>query len=142
MRQQSNASLPAGESLLDTPAEIAALRADTPDCASVIHFNNVGCGLAARPVLAAMTDHLRPEADTGGYEASVAREVQVRDYYASTADLLGTGPGNIAFAGSATRAYTKALSAIDFRADHNTEDGVDTVAAAVAELAEHGQRTR
>ncbi|UKY50810.1 aminotransferase class V-fold PLP-dependent enzyme [Streptomyces inhibens] len=116
MRQQSNASLPAGESLLDTAAEIAALRADTPGCESVIHFNNAGCGLVARPVLAAMTDHLRLEAEIGGYEASAAREVQVRDFYGSIADLLGTGPGNIAFAASATHAYTKALSAIDFRA--------------------------
>ncbi|MFJ9871417.1 aminotransferase class V-fold PLP-dependent enzyme [Streptomyces sp. NPDC101165] len=89
MRQQSNASLPAGESLLDTAAEIAALRADTPGCESVIHFNNAGCGLVTRPVLAAMTDHLRLEADIGGYEASAAREVQVRDFYASIADLLG-----------------------------------------------------
>ncbi|ADI09553.1 class-V aminotransferase [Streptomyces bingchenggensis BCW-1] len=116
MRQQSNASAPAGESLLDTASGIAALRADTPGCESIIHFNNAGCGLVARPALAAMTDHLRLEADIGGYEASAAREVQVRDFYASIADLLGTGPDNIAFAGSATHAYTKALSAIDFRA--------------------------
>ncbi|WP_225833266.1 aminotransferase class V-fold PLP-dependent enzyme [Streptomyces sp. NK08204] len=118
MRQQSNASLLTGESLLSsaefTPADIAALRADTPGCESVVHFNNAGCGLVARPVLAAVTDHLRLEAEIGGYEASAARETQVRDFYTSIADLLGTGPGNIAFAGSATHAYTKALSAIDF----------------------------
>ena len=112
MRDQSNASPGAGKPLLDT----AALRADTPGCESVIHFNNAGCGLMARPVLAAVTEHFRLEAEIGGYEASAAREAQVRDFYGAIADLLGTRPGNIAFAGSATHAYTKALSAIDFRA--------------------------
>ncbi|CAM5467986.1 aminotransferase class V-fold PLP-dependent enzyme [Streptomyces narbonensis] len=94
---------------------MTALRADTPGCESVVHFNNAGCGLVARPVLQAMTDHLQLEAEIGGYEASAAQEVRVRDFHASIAELLGTRPGNIAFAGSATHAYTKALSAIDFQ---------------------------
>ncbi|GAA2743950.1 aminotransferase class V-fold PLP-dependent enzyme [Kitasatospora cinereorecta] len=99
------------EPLLD----LAALRADTPGCESVIHFNNAGCGLLARPVLAAMLDHLRLEAEIGGYEASAARAAEVADFHASVAELIGAGARNIAFAGSATHAFTKALSAIDFR---------------------------
>ncbi|WP_431903019.1 aminotransferase class V-fold PLP-dependent enzyme [Nonomuraea sp. bgisy101] len=101
------------ESLLD----IAALRADTPGCEKVVHFNNAGCGLLARPVLRAMVDHLDLEAAIGGYEASAAMAEQVRDFYAAIADLIGCRPENIAFAGSATHAYTKALSAITFDAD-------------------------
>lgn len=62
-----------------------------------------------------MLDHLQLEAAIGGYEASAAREAQVGDFYAAVAELINTAPGNIAFAGSATHAYTKALSAIDFR---------------------------
>ncbi|GLW68904.1 aminotransferase class V [Kitasatospora phosalacinea] len=81
----------------------------------MIHFNNAGAGLMPRPVLQAMLDHLRLEAAIGGYEASAARAAEVADFHASLAELLGTGPGNIAFAASATHAYTKALSAIDFR---------------------------
>lgn len=111
MKIQDSASVPAGEPLLD----IAALRSDTPGCESVIHFNNAGCGLPARPVLQTMLDHLELEANIGGYEASAARAAQVRDFYAATAELLHTGPDNIAFAGSATHAYSKALSAIDFQ---------------------------
>lgn len=99
------------ESLLD----VEALRADTPGCANVLHFNNAGCGLLARPVLQVMRDHLDLEANIGGYEASAARAAQVRDFYAAVAELIGCGPDNIAFAGSATHAYTKALSAIPFQ---------------------------
>lgn len=90
------------------------MRADTPGCESVIHFNNAGCGLLAKPVLQTMLDHLQLEASIGGYEASAARATQVGDFYAALADLIGCGPQNIAFAGSATDAYTKALSAIPF----------------------------
>ncbi|MFE0458507.1 aminotransferase class V-fold PLP-dependent enzyme [Kitasatospora sp. NPDC058965] len=111
MKEQNSAFIHDAEPLLD----LAALRADTPGCASVIHFNNAGCGLMARPVLRAMLDHLQLEAAIGGYEASAAREVEIADFHTSIAELIRTRPGNIAFAGSATHAYAKALSAIDFR---------------------------
>ncbi|MEV4579831.1 aminotransferase class V-fold PLP-dependent enzyme [Nonomuraea jabiensis] len=79
-----------------------------------MHFNNAGCGLLARPVLEAMLAYLRLEAAIGGYEAAAARQEEVRDFYAATAGLLNCSPENIAFAGSATDAYTRALSAIPF----------------------------
>ncbi|MFD5922209.1 aminotransferase class V-fold PLP-dependent enzyme [Kitasatospora sp. NPDC058201] len=107
---------PAGQPLdLAAPFDLAALRADTPGCESVIHFNNAGCGLMPRPVLRAMVDHLRLEATVGGYEASAARAAEVADFHASVAELINAGPDTIAFAGSATHAYAKALSAVDFR---------------------------
>jgi selenocysteine lyase/cysteine desulfurase len=98
----------------EPPLDIAALRADTPGCESLIHFNNAGCGLLPRPVLQAMHDHLDLEARIGGYEAAAARKDEIRGFYTAIADLIGTDPGNIAFAGSATHAYSKALSAIPF----------------------------
>ncbi|MEW9552585.1 aminotransferase class V-fold PLP-dependent enzyme [Nonomuraea sp. NPDC050783] len=111
MRNTDNAFASSGESLLD----VEALRADTPGCASVIHFNNAGAGLMPAPVLRAMLDHLQLEASIGGYEASAAQATAVKDFYAAIAELIGAGPHNIAFAGSATHAYSKALSAIPFR---------------------------
>ncbi|MFD0266145.1 aminotransferase class V-fold PLP-dependent enzyme [Streptomyces sp. NPDC127106] len=111
MRIQNSAFDASAEPLLD----LAALRADTPGCESVIHFNNAGCGLIARPVLQAMLDHLHLEAEIGGYEASAARAAEIADFHASIGELVGARARNIAFAGSATHAYTKALSAIDFR---------------------------
>jgi selenocysteine lyase/cysteine desulfurase len=98
------------EPLLD----VAALRADTPGCEQVIHFNNAGCGLVARPVLQATLDHLTLEARIGGYEAAAARADEIRGFYIAIADLIHAAPEHIAFAGSATHAYTKALSAIPF----------------------------
>ncbi|MCC9306231.1 aminotransferase class V-fold PLP-dependent enzyme [Kitasatospora sp. RB6PN24] len=111
MKNKNSAFASSSELLLD----LDALRADTPGCEAVVHFNNAGCGLMARPVLQTMLDHLTLEAAIGGYEASAARAGEVADFYASLAELLGARAGNIAFAASATHAYTKALSAIDFR---------------------------
>lgn len=101
------------KSLLD----VAALRADTPGCQQVIHFNNAGCGLLAAPVLATMLDHLNLEAQIGGYEASAARADDVREFYNETAALINCEPRNIAFFGSATHAYATALSSIPFETD-------------------------
>ncbi|MDP9869644.1 MULTISPECIES: aminotransferase class V-fold PLP-dependent enzyme [Streptosporangium] len=112
MRIDSSTTGDSRESLLD----VAALRADTPGCREVVHFNNAGCGLLAAPVLATMLDHLNLEARVGGYEASAARAEQVRGFYTEIAALTGCTPDNIAFAGSATHAYSTALSAIPFEA--------------------------
>lgn len=95
---------------------MAALRADTPGTDRVIHFNNAGCGLMAKPVTAVMVDHLNLEAQIGGYEASAARADEVRGFYTEIAALINTSPDNIAFAGSATHAYATALSSIPFEA--------------------------
>lgn len=80
----------------------------------MIHFNNAGCGLLAKPVLQTMLDHLELESQIGGYEAAAARSEQVRGFYTELAALIGCGPDNIAFAGSATHAYATALSSIPF----------------------------
>ncbi|MFC4627300.1 aminotransferase class V-fold PLP-dependent enzyme [Promicromonospora alba] len=96
--------------------DVATLRADTPGTDRVIHFNNAGCGLMARPVTAVMVDHLNLEAQIGGYEASAARAAEVRGFYTEIAALVNTSPDNIAFAGSATHAYATALSSIPFEA--------------------------
>ncbi|MFC9688137.1 aminotransferase class V-fold PLP-dependent enzyme [Kribbella sp. NPDC056951] len=107
MRAHSSASATWGESL-------PVLRADTPGCEQVIHFNNAGCGLLATPVLTTMLEHLQLEAQIGGYEASAARAAEVREFYVELAALLGGRPDNFAFASSATHAYSTALSSIAF----------------------------
>ncbi|WP_328943858.1 aminotransferase class V-fold PLP-dependent enzyme [Streptomyces sp. NBC_00250] len=114
MREKNSATGPGSEAL---QLDVAALRADTPGCRKVIHFNNAGCGLLATPVLDVMVGHLNLEARMGGYEASAARATEVRAFYTEIAALINTTPDNIAFAGSATHAYANALSSIPFEAD-------------------------
>ncbi|MEV0953844.1 aminotransferase class V-fold PLP-dependent enzyme [Promicromonospora sp. NPDC050249] len=113
MNDENSATGSAREAL---QLDVAALRADTPGTDRVIHFNNAGCGLMARPVTAVMVDHLSLEAQIGGYEASAARADEVRGFYTETAALINTSSDNIAFAGSATHAYATALSSIPFEA--------------------------
>ncbi|MGK4591492.1 aminotransferase class V-fold PLP-dependent enzyme [Amycolatopsis sp. w19] len=110
MKDHDSATENYAESLLDIPA----LRADTPGSEKVVHFNNAGCGLLAKPVLAAMLDHLNLEAEFGGYEAAAARSDQVAGFYREIAGLINARPRNIAFAASATHAYSTALSSIRF----------------------------
>jgi len=94
--------------------DLARLRAETPGCASRIHFNNAGSGLMATPVLEAITEYFELEAELGGYEAADAREEAIHDFYAATAQLLGCKARNIAFASNATDAFARALSSIPF----------------------------
>lgn len=111
MRDDNSATSGNGKAL---QLDVTALRAETPGCEHVVHFNNAGCGLLPAPVLTAMTDHLHLEARIGGYEASAARADAVHGCYTELAALIGTTPENIAFAGSASHAYANALSSIPF----------------------------
>ncbi len=94
---------------------IEQLRADTPACANLIHLNNAGASLPPQIVLQTMLDYLQLEADMGGYEAADFKATEIAGFYAAVAKLLGAQPRNIAFAGSATDAYARALSAIPFQ---------------------------
>ncbi|OXM54779.1 aminotransferase [Amycolatopsis thailandensis] len=110
MKEHDSATGPGTESLLD----VLALRADTPGSEKVVHFNNAGCGLLAKPVLKTMLDHLNLEAGIGGYEAAAAQADEVAGFYREIAALINARPRNIAFAASATHAYSTALSSIRF----------------------------
>jgi len=94
--------------------DLDRLRADTPGCAHLIHFNNAGAGLMPAQVLETMTRYLELEAELGGYEAADARAGEIDDFYAATAELLGCEARNIAFAPSATEAFARALSSVPF----------------------------
>ncbi|TMC10249.1 MAG: aminotransferase class V-fold PLP-dependent enzyme [Chloroflexi bacterium] len=94
--------------------DVEALRAETPGCSNRIHLNNAGASLVPRPVLDAMIGHLQLEAEIGGYEAADAMAGRVAEYYTATAALLGCRSDNVAFAASATDAFSRALSSIPF----------------------------
>lgn len=95
--------------------EIAHWRADTPGCRNVIHLNNAGSSLPPQVVLRAMEDHLRLEAEMGGYEAAAFARQRIAQFYPALGRLVGAEAHQIAYAGSATHAYNMALSAIPFQ---------------------------
>jgi len=92
------------------------LRNDTPGCAKRNHLNNAGASLPPSPVLHAMQQYLELEANIGGYEAADLMQAELEGFYSAIAQMLHAKLQNIAFAGSATDAYARVLSAIPWKA--------------------------
>lgn len=98
-----------------TGQEVERLRADTPGCAEVIHFNHAGDSLSPRPVLDTAIAHLEREALIGGYEAEDEAADRIADVYQSAARLINATPPEIAVVENATRAWDMAFYSIPFR---------------------------
>ncbi len=94
--------------------DIQSLRNDTPGCALHNHLNNAGASLQPQSVINAVQNYLAKEALHGGYEMAALFTQEIEGFYDATARLLNAKPHNIAFAGSATDAYFRALSSIPF----------------------------
>jgi cysteine desulfurase / selenocysteine lyase len=122
--------------------DIALLRAETPGCAKVAHFNNAGASLQPRPVLDAVREHLDAEALMGGYEAADAAAARLTETYASLARLVGASPDEIAINENATRAWDTVFYGLRFRPGDRvltttSEYGSNAIAIAHA-AREHG----
>lgn len=102
--------------MLITSSQLERFRRDTPGVQERIHFNNAGAALPPEVVLQAIQQHLALEARIGGYEAAIAARREAAGFYRAAGQLLNAPAKNIAFAASATEAYNKALSSIDFQA--------------------------
>ena len=105
--------------MIDRPSfsdgfDVARARAETPGCAGVLHFNNAGAALMPAPVLAAQMEHLRLEAEAGGYEAAAAVEDKFSNTYDAIARLLGCKPQEVALMENATLAWDMAFHALQF----------------------------
>ncbi|CAN99083.1 Probable class-V aminotransferase [Sorangium cellulosum So ce56] len=94
--------------------DIAALRRDTPACASVLHFNNAGSSLPPAVVVDTVVEHLRREATVGGYEAEAEAGERLEAVYGAIARLIGAAPGEIALVENATRAWDMAFYSLRF----------------------------
>jgi cysteine desulfurase / selenocysteine lyase len=94
-----------------TAIDLDRVRADTPGCADVVHLNNAGAALMPRPVLDTVVDHLRREAQIGGYEAEDEAQQRLDAVYDELAALLGCDRDEIAVVENATRAWDMAFYA-------------------------------
>lgn len=95
--------------------DIDYLRQQTPGCAHRIHLNNAGAALLACTTIEAMTDHLRLEAEIGGYEAADAAADDVEATYVALAELVGGRREEIALFDNSTHAWNAAFYSVPFR---------------------------
>ena len=93
--------------------DIDAVRADTPSCETVLHFNNAGASLMPDPVYNTMLAHLELERQVGGYEAQRRAEADLAAFYSEFAGLLGAESGEIAYVENATRAWDMVFYGLD-----------------------------
>src|SRR5215217_8496105 len=85
-------------------------------CSSDLHLNNAGSALPPAPVLDAVIEHLRLEAEIGGYEAAADRADRVEHTYDAIARLIGAQPDEIAVVENATRAWDMAFYSLKLQA--------------------------
>ncbi len=96
-----------------TPEMVARARALTPACTKCAHLNNAGAALMPEPVLQAQIEHLRLEAELGGYEAAAAASEKVARPRHALARLLNAAADDMVLCDSATSAWRIGLEALD-----------------------------
>ncbi len=89
--------------------DLAAVRADTPNCENLLHFNNAGASLVPQPVYDSVIGHLDLEQRIGAYEAEDAASVTLEDFYDAIAQMLCCHRDEIAYVENATRAWDMAF---------------------------------
>jgi cysteine desulfurase/selenocysteine lyase len=121
--------------------DIEQLRAQTPGCAQVLHFNNAGAGLMTRQTLRAVTGHLELEAQIGGYEAHDKQISGMEHFYDATASLLKCHRDEVAFIENATRAWDMAFYSLQFKAGDRILTSVSEYASNFISYLQTAKRT-
>jgi cysteine desulfurase len=92
--------------------DLARVRADTPGCLDRVFLDSAGSSLPPEPVVRAVAEHLRREAEVGGYVAEDERAADLAGLRASLGRLLRCPPGSVALMDSATRAWAQFFYAV------------------------------
>jgi selenocysteine lyase/cysteine desulfurase len=121
--------------------DVERARRETPGCANVTHLNNAGAALMPAVVLDATINHLRLEAQIGGYEAATQAQEQVAQVYTSAARLLGCAPDEIAVIENATRAWDMAFYSVPLKPGDRILTSISEYASNYIALLQIAQRT-
>jgi cysteine desulfurase/selenocysteine lyase len=76
------------------------------------HLNAAGASLPTAEVVQAVVDHLRQEAQIGGYEAATLQLPRLEAVYSAAAALLGAQPADIALVESASVGWRRLVDAL------------------------------
>ncbi len=117
------------------PLDLRRIRADTPGAAATAFFDSAGSSLPPTPVLDTVIDHLRREAEVGGYRAAAERAGDLAAVKAAIGALIGAPDESIALSDSATRSWSDVFYAVPVRpGDRIAVTGVDYATNAIAAL--------
>ncbi|MGB3438497.1 MAG: aminotransferase class V-fold PLP-dependent enzyme [Actinophytocola sp.] len=98
---------------LDTAViDLDAVVADTPGAHRGVFLDSAGSSLPPVRVLDEVVNHLRREAEVGGYRAAAERDDDLSAGYEVLARMLGCDADEVAFTDSATRSWLAAFDAI------------------------------
>jgi len=93
--------------------DIAKLRAETPACRHVAHFNSAGAAPMPLPVYEIMRAYRERELEIGGYEAHAERREDIEAVYTEIAALIGARPEETALNENASRGFHYVLASLD-----------------------------
>ncbi len=94
---------------------IDQIRARTPGCHDKIFVNSAGASLVSSSLIEISKKYLDQEADIGGYDVMANHYDAFSEFYKEAANLIGAKARNMAFAISATDAYSKVLYSFDWK---------------------------
>lgn len=121
--------------MVDYMVNISRLRADTPGCEGQVFLDSAGSSLPPRIVVDTAIDHLRREAEIGGYRAANERLDDLAAVKTAIGTLINADPGSIALSDSASRSWTDFFYSVPLRAgDRILISGADYASNAIAAL--------
>ncbi len=94
--------------------DLEHVRAETPGCENVLHFNNAGAALMPQPVIDGVHGHIELEARIGGYEAAERAAALLERAYDAVATLIGARSDEVALMDSASRAWDVVFHSLRF----------------------------
>lgn len=115
--------------------DLDQVRVDTPGCQDQVFLDSAGSSLPPRRVVSAMVDHVRREAEVGGYRAAGERAEELRQLPRALGQLLSCDEAAIALSDSGSRAWSQFLTALPLRAgDRVLVTGTEYASNAIALL--------